>query len=108
MVAVDAPAVGQAESSSFAQAARRPPPILPDLTPLRATDLSIQYSAGKRRLRFEAGLANIGLGPMEVRPNNVKPCRAGKRHASQIIYRDADGSGHFDRHIDTGYTKKSS
>jgi hypothetical protein len=87
---------------------RRPAPILPDLTPLRATDLSVGIEGGRRKLRFQAGLANIGRGPMEVRPNNVKPCPGGKRHASQVIYRDSDDNGFFKRSVDTIYTRKSS
>jgi hypothetical protein len=107
-IAVDTPAIGQLRSASSTKAPGKPAPILPDLTPLRATDLYVQVGGGTRRLRFEAGLANVGLGPMEVRPNNAKPCRAGKRHASQIIYRDLDHSGHFKRAVDTAFTKKSS
>jgi hypothetical protein len=98
----------QVTSRAEGSAGRRPGPILPDLTPLRATDLSVAVEGGVRKLRFQAGLANIGRGPMEVRPNNVKPCRGGKRHASQIIYRDADDNGYFKRAVDTPYTRKSS
>lgn len=90
-----------------ASAQRRPPPLLPDMTPLRASDLSVEKSAGVRRLRFEAGLANIGVGPMEVRPNQARQCRAGKRHASQVVYRDRDHNGHFRRDVDRGFTRRS-
>jgi hypothetical protein len=82
--------------------------LLPNLTPLRATAMYVQRDHHVRRLRFEAGLANIGPGPMEVRPNRAKPCPKGKRHASQILYRDVDGSGHFKRSVDTRFIHRSS
>jgi hypothetical protein len=78
-------------------------PLLPDLTPLPASDLSIQATSrhGRdRKVRFDARLANIGRGPMEVRPNNLRHCPRGDRHASQVIYHDVDGNHFFNRKVD--------
>ena len=50
------------------------------------------HRASAAAIRFEAGLASIGTAPIEVRPDNRRPCPAGKRHSSQIIYRDVDGN----------------
>lgn len=101
---------GSRPDSPLRQAAGGPArskPLLPDLSPLRATALYIQRDHRVRRLRFEAALANIGPGPMEIRPNHSKPCPRGKRHASQIVYRDVDGSGHFKRKVDSDFAKRS-
>ena len=81
--------------------------LLPDMTPLKARDMVIYLDDGHRRLRFTAGLANIGRGPMEVRPNNTQPCAAHKRHASQIIYRDLDRNHFFRRSVDVEFTRRS-
>lgn len=81
--------------------ARAAQPLLPNMTPLRAADVYVTGSGVSRRLRFETSLANVGRGPMEVRPNRRLPCPAGQRGASQIIYRDVDDSGFFKRNVDT-------
>lgn len=87
--------------------ARVPPPLLPNLVTMQAEDLSIQLVDGSRRLRFTSTLANIGAGPSEVRPNNNAACPPGQRHASQILYRDADRNGGFNRQIDSRTTRRS-
>jgi len=85
----------------------QPVVLLPDMTPLKAREMVIHLDDGHRRLRFTAGLANIGRGPMEVRPNNTQPCAAHKRHASQIIYRDRDRNHFFRRSVDVEFTRRS-
>jgi len=82
--------------------------LLPDLTPLRAVDVSITRTGQARAIRFQAGLASIGTAPMEVRPDNRRACAQGKRHSSQIIYRDVDANHRFNRGIDTRFTRHSS
>jgi hypothetical protein len=82
-------------------------PLLPDLTALRASHLSIARSGGQRRLRFESDLANIGNGPLELVTNRARPCPRGERHASQVIYRDVDGNDHFKRSVDTESRRRS-
>jgi hypothetical protein len=82
--------------------------LLPDLTPLRASHLSIQHvRGGGRELRFEGTLANVGTGPLELVTNRARPCPRGKRHASQVIYRDVDGNHHYKRAIDKQSKRKS-
>jgi hypothetical protein len=78
-----------------------PEVLLPDLTALRASDLSIQHvRGGGRELRFEGTLANVGQGPLELITNRARPCPRGERHASQVIYRDVDANHHYKRSID--------
>ncbi len=95
------------ESSAQAAAGQRPKPLLPDMTPLRAADLSLQRTRGERKVRFDSRLANIGRGPMEVRPNNFKNCRKGERHASQVIYHDNDDNKFFNRRVDKDVSRRS-
>jgi Lysyl oxidase len=70
--------------------------LRPDLVALRAQNLTIQVrSRNDRRLRFSSSLGNIGLGPIEVRPNQNQPCPAGQHNSTQIIYRDANANAEF-------------
>lgn len=80
---------------------RRGKPLLPNMTPLVASDVHIEGRGAGRVLRFETALASVGRGPMEVRPNNRLQCPKGQRGASQVIYRDVDGSEFFNRKRDT-------
>jgi hypothetical protein len=68
---------------------------------LPATDLGIQVRSDGRRLRFSSALGNIGVGPLEVRPNKNQPCPAGQHNSTQIIYRDANGNAKFNARSDT-------
>jgi hypothetical protein len=83
-------------------------PLLPNMKPLRAADISITGRGAARQLRFETALANVGRGPMEVRPNKALACPPGQRGASQIIYRDTDGTGFFKREVDTQTSRRAS
>lgn len=105
VVALETPSSHSHPSQPAIQA--RPDPLLPDLTPLRAANLSLQRTGEDRKIRFDSRLANIGRGPIEVRPRGTKGCPRGKQHASQIIYRDKDDNGFFKRGVDTRYTRKS-
>ena len=79
-----------------------PPPLLPNARALKADDLYVAVGGGGSRvLRYESGLANVGAGPLEVRPNNARPCPPSQQHASQIIYHDRDRNGRFARAQDT-------
>lgn len=85
---------------------RRPRPVpvharlLPNLRSLPPEDLSIEVVEGVRRLRFASIIANTGFGPVETLPDGARPCPAGQRHASQVLYHDAGGNGRYDRAID--------
>jgi hypothetical protein len=107
--AIDPAAVGPHAVAPGTSAARAPKARLlkPNLVVLKANDLYIQRTSSGRYLRFESGLGNIGRGPIEVRPNTNRPCPSGRHHATQIIYRDVDGSKHFRRDVDTRIGRRS-
>ncbi len=88
-------------------AASKAPRLKPNLAVLPAADLHIARSGSQRKLRFESGLANIGDGPIEVRPNRRPVCPEGKHHASQIMYRDVDGNGRYSLKVDTQVARRS-
>ena len=84
-----------------------PPPdtrLLPDLIAVPASELSIRVNkkTGIRRLRFTSSLGNLGLGPIEVRPNQKQPCPVGQHNSTQIIYRDANLDRIYEPLTDTG------
>ena len=74
---------------------------------VQPTDLRIDMINGRRWLRFTSQLANTGRGPVEVRPNDAVPCGPKKRHATQILYRDVNRTGRFERDHDTRLARRS-
>ncbi|HSE09818.1 MAG TPA: lysyl oxidase family protein, partial [Nocardioidaceae bacterium] len=82
-------------------------PLLPNLVVLRARDLHIVRKGTERKLRFESGLANVGDGPIEVRPNRLQECPKGKHHASQLMYRDVDKDERYSVDVDTRTARRS-
>src|SRR5690606_1854853 len=48
----------------------RPVELLPDLRSLPGYDLEIEDEGEDRQLRFSSTLANVGAGPVEIRPND--------------------------------------
>jgi len=97
---------GEAVPEAAAVSLRKGTPMLPDMTPLVASDVYIEGRGAGRVLRFESALASVGRGPMQVRPNNRLACPRGQRGASQIVYRDVDGSGRFNRRKDTDFGRR--
>lgn len=104
------PAVGSPTPTTTATATATPTPtptatptattppdgrLLPDLVALPASRPSVQVRNDGRRLRFASSLGNIGVGPIEVRPNRNHPCPAGQQNSTQIIYRDSNGNGRY-------------
>lgn len=81
--------------------------LLPNLRVLKAADLHVVRTGSGRKLRFESGLANVGDGPIEVRPNRARECPAGEHHSSQIFYRDVNGNGRYDVDVDTRTARRS-
>lgn len=75
--------------------------LRPDLQAMPASEPTIEVRKDGRRLRFTSSLANVGIGPMEVRPNRARPCPAGQHNATQVIYRDGNGNGRYNPRIDT-------
>ena len=84
---------------------RRSTALLPDLVALPADELSIQIRKDGRRLRFSSSLGNIGVGPIEVRPNNLVPCPEGQHNSTQIIYVDGNANGRYNRKKDTAFVR---
>jgi Lysyl oxidase len=78
-----------------------PAPLLPDLRVRKATELHIVVSGSTRRLLFASTLANIGVGPLQVRRRGPAKCPAGERRIDQTIYQDSNGNGRFNRAKDT-------
>jgi hypothetical protein len=75
--------------------------LRPNLQSLPPEDVRIEIADGQRRLRFTSVIANTGQGPVETDPDGLLPCPPGQRHASQVLYLDADGDGSFERSTDT-------
>lgn len=75
--------------------------LRPNLHSLPAEDLVIELAGGERRLRFTSIIANSGFGPVETDPDGLLPCPEAQRHASQVLYRDANGDGRYERSVDT-------
>jgi hypothetical protein len=82
-------------------------PLLPNLQSLPPEDVQIEVvSGGERRLRFTSIIANSGAGPVETDPDGLLPCPPGQRHASQVLYHDADDNGQYERSRDTATTSR--
>ena len=79
-------------------------PVLlpPNLQALAAGDVSVTTEEGVRKLRFAATLVNVGVGPVELRPDAGADCPPGQRGALQWTYADANGNGVFEPGVDTG------
>lgn len=91
----DAPVAGNPPSQP-------PPPdedlLLPDMRSLAPTDLQVVTEDGQRRIRFAGLLANLGSGPMLVRPRgDGDACGPRQVPAQQVIYRDTARDGRFQR-----------
>ncbi len=74
--------------------------LLPNLRSLPATDVQLVRDGQRRTLRFASTLANVGVGPMELVPQERVPCPRGQRGAAQAVYHDGDGDGRFARRAD--------
>lgn len=80
--------------------------LLPNLRSLTPEDVAIEMVGDVRRLRFASIIANTGFGPVETLPDGRRPCPAGQRHASQVLYHDTDGNGGYDRAVDTATSSR--
>lgn len=76
---------------------RAPALLLPNMRSLRPSDLQIEVVGGDRRLRFAASLANVGPGPLLVLPRGRSDCPRGQHPAAQVLHRDANADGVFQR-----------
>lgn len=77
-----------------------PPLLLPNMRSLGASDLQIEVVGDVRRLRFAASLANVGPGPLLLRPRGRGGCVTGQHEAVQVLHRDANLDGKFQRSRD--------
>ena len=67
---------------------------------VEASDLQVVRTQRGRELRFAATLANLGPGPLLLRPHPAdEGCPPGQQPATQVVYRDvgADGTYRPDR-----------
>jgi Lysyl oxidase len=67
---------------------------------LSASDLHIEVVGSTRRLRFAASLANVGPGPLLLLPRGRGGCRTDQHEAVQVLHRDANRDGEFQRSRD--------
>jgi hypothetical protein len=75
----------------------------PDLKVLALAELYVQRDDGRPALRFSHTTGNLGPGPLEIEPDPAtEDCdgRENSRYAVQNIWRDANGSGSFERDAD--------
>lgn len=96
--AAPTPAPTPTQSSSMTPPA--PALLLPNMRSLRPSDLSIERVGDQRRLRFAASLANLGPGPMRVQPRGQTDCPSGQHPARQVVYRDGNADGSYQRAVD--------
>ena len=76
----------------------RPAPLLlPNMRSLSASDLQIEVVGTTRRLRFAASLANVGPGPLFLLPRGRGGCPSSQHEAVQVLHRDANRDGKFQR-----------
>ena len=77
-----------------------PPLLLPNMRSLRPSDLAIEVVGDERRLRFAASLANLGPGPLLLLPRGRSDCPRGQHRAVQVLHRDGNADGGFQRSRD--------
>jgi hypothetical protein len=76
----------------------RPAPLLlPNMRSLSASDLQIEVVGPTRRLRFAASLTNVGLGLLFLLPRGRGGCPSSQHEAVQVLHRDANRDGKFQR-----------
>jgi Lysyl oxidase len=106
LTAMDAATTASQAASDRAQDYPDPRPIpasarlLPNLKSLPPEDVELRIADGQRQLWFTSIIANAGIGPAEVVPDELLPCPPGQHHASQVLYHDVAGNGRFDRAVD--------
>ncbi|HEX2363379.1 MAG TPA: lysyl oxidase family protein [Jiangellaceae bacterium] len=74
--------------------------LLPNLRSLPPEDVAIRVDGGQRQLWFTSIIANAGIGPAEVIPDELLPCPPGQQHASQVLYLDSGGNRQYDPKTD--------
>ena len=81
--------------------------LLPDVRSLNAFDLQVERTGRGRLLRFAAALANLGPGPLLLRPRpRSSACGPGRHPAVQRLHRDAGAEDRYRRGIDPVATRR--
>lgn len=89
-----APPPSASQDAAQPEEPRGPPLLLPNLRSLRAEDLFVQETPVGRELRFAAWLANLGPGPLMLRPRPPSSgCPRGQHSAVQLVHRDKGVDG---------------
>lgn len=70
-----------------------PPLLPPNMRSLNASDLQIQGTGQRRLLRFSASLANLGPGPLLLRPVKGTTCPREQHPADQLLHVDGNEDG---------------
>jgi len=83
-----------------------PPLLLPNMRSLSASDLQIEVVGNTRRLWFAASLANVGRGPLLLLPRGRGGCGSGQHEAVQVVHRDANRDGKFQRSRDRAESQR--
>jgi hypothetical protein len=94
---VAAPSATQLAPMPTPTVPRPAPLLLPNMRSLSASDLQIEVVGTTRRLRFAASLANVGPGPLFLLPGGRGGCPSGQHEAVQVLHRDANRDGKFQR-----------
>jgi Lysyl oxidase len=97
------PSVAQSTQATPKPTPRVPqlaPLLLPNMRSLSASDLQIEVVGSTRRLRFAASLANVGPGPLFLLPRGRGKCPSGQHEAIQLVHRDTNRNGKFERRRD--------
>jgi hypothetical protein len=100
-------ATQSARSRPKAPSVSQPAPLLlPNMRSLSASDLHIEVVGDSRRLQFAASTANLGPGPLFLLPRGRGDCPSGQHEAVQLLHRDVNHDGVFQRHRDReGYRR---
>ena len=73
-----------------------PSVLLPNMRSLAAEDLRVQRTEDGRLLRFSAALANVGPGPLLLRPRlSGGGCPPRQHPAAQVLHRDVNADGAY-------------
>ena len=80
--------------------------LLPKMRSLSESDLQIEVVGTTRRLRFAASLANVGPGPLFLLPRGRGGCPGGQHEAVQVLHRDGNRDGKFQRARDRAESRR--
>ena len=96
-------------STSGTPTTTRPPLplLLPNLASHPAENVHLRVTGRGRELRFAGVLANVGEGPLIVRPSGSPGCPRGQHHVAQAIAVDTDGDGSYAERTDRRRSRRA-